>query len=292
VAIMRGKVCLITGATNGIGLETARCLAEKGATVVLVGRSPEKTAKVVEELRRSTANQNIDSLLADLSLMSEVRKLAEQFQSRYDRLDVLINNAGGVFSRRHVTAEGLELTFALNHINYFLLTHLLLDILKDTAPSRIVNVASEAHRPYKLDFDNLQGEKRYNAFHIYGRTKLMNIMFTYALARRLTGTGVTVNALEPGFVNSGFAKNNNIFWKIAMMAARPLTKSPEEGAQSSCYLSASPEVSQISGRYFSNCSQIKPNDAAIDIQAQERLWDISAEITGVGHREASQFAAV
>src|SRR5690606_33504960 len=171
------------------------------------GRNPEKTNRVVDELRQSTRNQNIDFLLADLSLMSEVRKLASDFQSRYDRLDVLINNAGGVFGRREMTSEGLELTFALNHLNYFLLTHLLLDTLKASAPARIVNLASEAHRNTRLDFDNLQGEKGYLGFRNYGRSKLMNIMFTIALARRLNCAEVTVNAAHPGFINSGFAKN-------------------------------------------------------------------------------------
>jgi NAD(P)-dependent dehydrogenase (short-subunit alcohol dehydrogenase family) len=289
---MRGRVCLITGATNGIGLETARCLAEKGATLVLVGRNPEKTASVAAELRRSTSNANIDTMLADLSLMSETRKLAEQFLAKYDRLDVLINNAGGVFASRELTSEGLEYTFALNHLSYFLLTNLLLDILKDTAPSRIVNVSSEAHRPVELDFDNLQGEKGYNPFRIYSRSKLMNIMFTYALSRRLTGTGVTANVLEPGFVNSGFAKNNNVFWKIAMVFARPFTISPEAGAQTPIYLAASPEVSQITGRYFSECKPRQPNDSAIDIQAQEKLWEISAQITGVGLRPVDESAVV
>lgn len=285
---MRGKVCLITGATNGIGLETARCLAEKGATVVLVGRSPEKTEQVATELRRSTANQNIDILLADLSLMSQVRKLAEDFKSRYDRLDVLINNAGGIFARRQLTDEGIEHTFALNHLSYFLLTNQLLDILNDTAPARIINVSSEAHRPYSLDFDNLQGEKRYVSFGIYGRSKLMNILFSNALSRQLTGTGVTTNALEPGFVNSGFAKNNNLFWKIGMFFMRPFTLSPQAGAQTSIYLAASTEVSQISGRYFSECRPRQPNNAALDIEAQERLWKISADLTGVALRPAEQ----
>jgi NAD(P)-dependent dehydrogenase (short-subunit alcohol dehydrogenase family) len=288
---MRGRVCLITGGTNGIGLETARCLAEKGATVVLVGRNREKTAKVADELRRSTLNQHIDSLLADLSLMSDVHKLADAFKARYDRLDVLINNAGGIFGRRTMTPEGLEYSFALNHISYFLLTNLLLDILQDTAPSRIVNVSSEAHRPYSLDFSNLQGEKGYNPFKIYARTKLMNIMFTFALARRLSGTGVTANVLEPGFVNSGFAKNNNVFWKLGMVFARLLTISPEAGAQTPSYLAAAPEVTQISGKYFSECKLRQPNNAALDIETQEKLWTISAELTGVGLRPERQAAA-
>ncbi len=282
---MRGKVCLITGATNGIGLETARCLAEKNATVVLVGRNPEKTQRVVDELRQSTGSPNLDFLLADLSLMSEVRKLASDFQSRYDRLDVLINNAGGVFGRREVTSEGLELTFALNHLSYFLLTHLLLDTLKASAPARIVNLASEAHRNTQLDFDNLQGEKGYMGFRNYGRSKLMNIMFTIALARRVNCAEVTVNAVHPGFINSGFAKNNNILWKTMMFLARPLTKSVETGALTPTYLAASSEVSHITGKYFSDSRPIKPSDAALDIEAQEKLWDISVELTGVGARE-------
>ena len=204
---MQGKICLITGGTNGIGKSTAQALAQMGATVVIVGRNAPKTAQVVEEIRAASGNNNVDSLLADLSSQQEVRRLADEFKSKYSHLHVLLNNAGGVFMQRQLSVDGIEMTFALNHLAYFLLTNLLLDTIKASAPARIINVSSDAHTSGKIEFDNLQGERRYSP-GAYGNSKLANILFTMELARRLEGTGVTVNALHPGFVATGFAKNN------------------------------------------------------------------------------------
>lgn len=202
---MQGKVCLITGGTNGIGKSTAHELARMGATVVIVGRDAQKTSRVVEEIRQASGNNSVDSLLADLSSRQEVRRLANEFESKYPRLHVLLNNAGGVFMRRQLSVDGIETTFALNHLAPFLLTNLLLERLIASAPARIVNVSSGAHTSGKIEFDNLQGERDYGP-RAYGNSKLATILFTMELARRLEGTGVTANALHPGFVSTGFGK--------------------------------------------------------------------------------------
>src|SRR5687768_6952035 len=204
---MNGKICLVTGGTNGIGKSTALELARMGATVVIVGRDAQKTSQVVEEIRAASGNKNVDSLLADLSSQQEVRRLANEFKSKYSHLHVLLNNAGGFFMRRQLSVDGIEMTFALNHLAYFLLTNLLLDTMKASSPARIINVSSDAHAGGKIAFDNLEGEREYSA-STYGNSKLANILFTVELSRRLEGTGVTVNALHPGFVSTGFGKNN------------------------------------------------------------------------------------
>ena len=202
---MQGKVCLITGGTSGIGKSTAHELARMGATVVIVGRNAQKTSQVVEEIRAASGNNTVDSLLADLSSQQEVRRLANEFESKYSHLHVLLNNAGAVFMRRQLSVDGIEMTFALDHLACFLLTNLLLDKIKASAPARIINVSSGAHTSGKIEFDNLQGERDYSP-RAYDNSKLANILFTMELARRLEGTGVTVNALHPGFAATGFGK--------------------------------------------------------------------------------------
>lgn len=278
---MRGKVCLITGGTNGIGKATAHAIALMDTKIVIVGRDAQKTADVAEELRLATGRQHIDTLVGDLSLMSDIRRIAETFKSRYERLDILINNVGAVFTRREMTPEGFEKTFALNHLGHFLLTHLLQDILIDTAPARVVSVASDAHRMGGIDFDNLQGEKKFEAFRIYQQSKLMNLLFTFALARRLEVHGVTSNALHPGFVGSGFGLNNGGFLQWAMKLARPFTKTPEEGAATAVYLASAQEIILSTGGYYINCEPKAPSQIALDEATQERLWEISAQLAGV-----------
>ena len=279
---MRGRICLITGATSGIGLVTARELAACGATVAMVGRNETKTRAAVEAIRQQTGNAEVDYLLADLSSQAAVRGVADAFQRRYGALHVLVNNAGAVFMRRQETADGLELTFALNHLAPFLLTNLLLDTLRANTPARVVTVGSMAHRGAHIPFDDLQQTKgRYSAFGVYGQTKLANIMFTYALARRLEGSGITANTLHPGFVGSNFARNNGPVMNAAMSLARPFAINVEKGAATSIYLASSPEVASVSGQYFYKCKPIRSSQASYDVAAQERLWQVSEQLTGL-----------
>lgn len=275
---MEGKICLITGGTNGIGKSTALALAKMGATVVIVGRNAPKTAQVVEEIRAASGNQNVDSLLADLSSQQDVRRLADAFKSHYPHLHVLLNNAGAAIRQRQLSVDGLEMTFALNHLAPFLLTNLLLDTLKASAPARIINVSSNAHTPGKIEFDNLQSERAYG-FKTYGNSKLANILFTVELARRLAGTGVTVNALHPGLVATGFGKNTGgviaaLFGIIAPLVAL----SPAKGAATSIYLASSPSMDGITGKYFYRSKVIPAAPQATDMAVAGKLWAVSAEM--------------
>ena len=275
---MQGKICLITGGTNGIGKSTAQELARRGATVVIVGRNTQKTAQVVKEIRAASGNKNVDSLLADLSSQQEVRHLANEFKSRYSYLHVLLNNAGGVFMQRHLSVDGIEMTFALNHLAYFLLTNLLLDTIKASPTARIINVSSNVHNSGKIEFDNLQGERDYSA-SAYGNSKLANILFTTELAQRLEGTGVTVNALHPGFVSTGFGKNNpGLLMKIIRAVVPLIARSPEKGAETSIYLASSTSVEGITGKYFYDSHMIPAAPQATDMAVAKKLWDVSAEM--------------
>ena len=276
---MNGKICLVTGATNGIGKATAQALAQMGATVVIVGRDAQKAAQVTEEVRAASDNQNVEWLLADLSSQQDIRRLATEFKSKYSQLHVLLNNAGGTFVKRQLSVDGIEMTFALNHLAYFLLTNLLLDTIKASAPARIINVSSGAHSGGKIEFDNLQGERSYSGMGPYGNSKLANILFTTELARRLEGTGVTVNALHPGLVSTGFGKNNpGFFTKIIRVVVPLIARSPEKGAATSIYLASSPEVQSITGKYFVDCKVTRPAPQATDSAVARKLWDVSAEM--------------
>jgi len=219
-------------------------------------------------------------LRADLSSQQEVRQLARQFHERYSRLDVLVNNAGGLWMKRQTTVDGLEMTWAVNHLAYFLLTQLLLDVLKASAPARIINVSSRAHQRANLLFDDLLGERRYGGWNAYCRSKLANLLFTYELARRLQGTGVTVNALHPGFVATGFAGNNGWLGRLFQSLARWTAISPEEGAQTILYLATAPEVANVSGKYFVQKRAVSSSAASSDEAAARRLWQVSLEQTG------------
>jgi NAD(P)-dependent dehydrogenase (short-subunit alcohol dehydrogenase family) len=275
---MNGKICLVTGGTNGIGKATAQALAQMGGTVVIVGRNASRTAQLVEEIRLASGNKNVDSLLADLSSQQEVRRLAGEFQSKYSHLHVLLNNAGAVFMKRQLSVEGIEMTFALNHLASFLLTNLLLDTIKASAPARIINVSSGAHTSGKIEFDNLQGERGYSP-RVYENSKLANILFTLELARRLEGTGVTVNALHPGFVATGFAKNNGKVIAALVSIFTPLVaRSPAKGAETSIYLASSPSVEGITGKYFYDSHVTPAAPQASDMAVARKLWDVSAEM--------------
>jgi len=233
---MNGKICLVTGATDGIGKVSARVLAEMGAKVIIVGRNPEKSAAVLTELKSSSGNENIDLLMADLAVMQEVRDLAEQVTNSYDRLDVLLNNAGGYFSKHEITSDGLEMTFALNHMSYFLLTNKLMELLKYSAPARIVNVSSDAHYGVDMEFENLNGEQEYKAWKAYQKSKLANVLFTYELLKKVPAD-ITVNCLHPGFVATNFGHNNGGFvGPVLKIAQRISAINPEEGAETSIFL--------------------------------------------------------
>jgi NAD(P)-dependent dehydrogenase (short-subunit alcohol dehydrogenase family) len=278
---MKGRVCLVTGATSGIGKATARAVAGMGATVAVVGRNPAKTQAVVDEIRQATGNPDLDLFTADLSVQQQVRVLAESILARYPRIHVLINNAGAVNRTRRLSADGIEMTFAVNHLAYFLLTNLLLDRLKANAPARIINVTSDAHKGAKIPFDDLQSERRYRGFRVYGQSKLANILFTYELARRLEGSGVTVNCLHPGVIATGFGHNDGGLLSLGLRLVRPFLKKPEQGAGTSIYLASSPEVEGMSGQYFVDKKPIKSSSASYDEAAARRLWDISAQMTGL-----------
>jgi retinol dehydrogenase-12 len=227
---LSGKIALVTGATAGIGLITAEALAKMGATVVIVSRSEEKCRNVVAQIQANTGNARVEYIAGDLSVMAQVRAVAAEFLRRYDRLHILVNNAGAFINDRQVSADGYELTFALNHLNYFYLTQLLQDTLIASAPARIVNVSSDAHRGGKLNFDDLMSEKSYNGFGVYSMTKLANVLFTNELAQRLEGTGVTANSLHPGFVATNFGKNNGGIVGFFMPVVQMFALSPEKGA--------------------------------------------------------------
>ncbi len=286
-----GKTCLITGATFGIGKATALGLARRGARVVIIGRDPGRTAETVRWLREQSDNDQIDFLIADLSSQAEVRRAAEEFKRAQDRLDILINNAGAIFTKREITIDGFERTWALNHLAYVLLTFELLDRLKASAPARVINVASTAHARAALDFDDLQSARNYSGFETYCRSKLANILFTYALARRLQGAGVAVNCLHPGVVATGIARNMNPLFKLAFAAIKPWLTTPEQGAATSIFLAASPEAAGVGGQYFVKCKPARSSAASYDQALQDRLWDISLGQIGATWPPASGSAA-
>ncbi len=276
---MENKICVITGATAGIGKAAALALAGKGARVVLVSRNEAKGQRVKREIIQQTGNERIDFFRADLSLLKEVRRVAGEIQRKIDRIDVLLNNAGAFFNNKILTEEGFEKTFALNHLNYFLLTRELLGLLKEAPAGRIVNVASDAHQGVEIDFDNLNGEKEYSGWKAYQRSKLANIMFTYHLAEEIKGTKLTANCLHPGFVKTSFGNNNRGLVGFGLRLAKALAAIRiSKGADTSIYLASSPEVEGVSGRYFVKRKPARSSKASYDITAIQRLWEISEEM--------------
>ena len=282
VGQLKGKTCMITGASSGLGRVTAIELARMGATLVLVCRDRTRGENVTGEVRELTGNPAVSLMLADLSVQQSIRNLAAEFLARGEPLHVLVNNAGVFNLKRSLTADGIEAVFAINHLSYFMLTLLLVDRIKQSAPARIVNVASNAHRWGSINFDDLGGARSYRSSRIYGQSKLANILFTYELARRLEGTGVTVNCLHPGAVATGLGANNGALAKLLMPVIGLFMRSPEQGAATQIYLAASPEVQGVSGKYFVDCQPAQSNQESYDTAVARRLWEVSAEMTGVG----------
>jgi NAD(P)-dependent dehydrogenase (short-subunit alcohol dehydrogenase family) len=278
---MDGKVCLITGATSGIGKATAMGLANMGASVVMVGRDQGRGEAALAEIKEKSANASVELMLADLSSQQEIHRLADEFKAAYPQLDVLMNNAGVIRSKRITTADGIEMTFAVNHLASFLLTNLLLDVLKASAPSRIVNVSSGEQRNGTIDFDDLQGEKGYKGAKAYSQSKLATVLFTYELARRLEGTGITANCLHPGVVGTNLGSGVSGVFGVMVRALTPLMKSPEKGAETSIYLASSPEVEGLSGRYFVKKAEARSSGVSYDEKIARRLWEVSAELTNL-----------
>ena len=278
---MNNKRVLITGANAGIGKSTALGLAKTGFEVVLVSRDRVRGATAQAEIIEASGNPHIDLFVADLASQEEIHQLADRFTRRYPRLDVLINNAGVAKKEYTLTSEGYEMTFAVNHLAPFLLTNLLLDILRTSAPSRIINVSSMVHKWGMINFDDLMGGVSYDMDKAYNQSKLANILFTKELARRLGGTGVTVNSLEPGMVATDFGREYTGFKAFMNRAWRVFMKSPEQGAETSIYLATAPEVAELSGKHFVNKCPVKSSSASYDLRLAGQLWKMSADLTGI-----------
>lgn len=281
VPAIPGQICLVTGATSGIGYETALGLAGAGARVGIVGRDPSRTDAAVARIRAAVPGTAVDAFVADLSAQAQVRRLAADVRGTYGRLDVLVNNAGAIFDTRRTTVEGLERTWALDHLAYVLLTLELLDLLRASAPARIVNVSSMAHMRAEIDLGDLQGARAYTPLKAYAQAKLGNLLFTYALARRLDGSGVTVNALHPGVIASGFAKGTSGWFGFGWNLIRPFLMKPADGAATSLYLAASPEVTGVSGCYFAKSKPVSSSRRSLDRSVQEQVWALSLEQVGL-----------
>jgi retinol dehydrogenase 14 len=283
---MAGRTCLVTGATSGIGKATATGLAHLGAEVVLVARDPARGQATVAEIQAATGNPRVGLLLTDLSSQASVRRAAEELRGGHDRLHVLANTAGGQWASRHVTVDGLELTFALNHLAYFLLSNLLLDLLRASAPARIVNVTSSAQALGDIHFDDLQFERRYRGQAAYNQSKLANVLFTYELARRLDGTGVTVNCVAPGVTRTNFGREDSgPAMRLLTPLARPFMRSPEQGAATSVWLASSPEAAGATGGYYvlrrGRPTARRSSRRSYDRELARRLWRVSEELTGL-----------
>jgi NAD(P)-dependent dehydrogenase (short-subunit alcohol dehydrogenase family) len=280
--LMTGKTVLVTGGTSGIGKATAAGCAALGARVGIAGRDRGRAAAAVADIKAASGG-TADVFVADMSGQAGVRRLAAEVLATYPRLDVLVNNVGGIWPTRRVTADGLEQTFAVNHLAPFLLTALLLGRLKESAPARIVTVASHVESMGTINFDDLQGAGTYSAAKAYSQSKLANVMFTYELARRIKGTGVTATALHPGLVHTNFgAEGQSLLFRLAHLVSRPIMKTAAQGAATPVYLASSPEVEGVTGAFFADCKPKKPGKQSQDSAAAARLWQVSEELTGLG----------
>ncbi|MFX1409708.1 MAG: SDR family oxidoreductase [Promethearchaeota archaeon] len=272
---MHGKTCMITGANSGIGKATALSLAEMGAVVIMICRDKNRGVSAQKEIINETGNKSVDLLICDLSSQQSIYKLVENFKRKYQKLHVLINNAGVVKTNRTLTIDGFETTFAVNYLAPFLLTNLLLDILKKSAPSRIINVSSGIHKNGNINFDDLQAENKYRSYKAYGQSKLALILFTYELSKKLRGTGVTVNALHPGFTRTNIGRDYSVF----IRPFTKLSKNPKKGAETSIHLATSPELEGITGKYFIKSQQARSSKDSYNKQLAKELWKVSLELT-------------
>ena len=279
--LMQGKRCLITGATSGLGEVTALALADQGAEVIIVSRNEEKCLRTVKRIQNQSGNPSIEYFKADLSSQKEIRELVKAVKKKYNRLDILVNNAGGFFWSRQESVDGIEMTFALNHLNYFLVTNLLLDLLHESASARIINVASGSHSSAEIDFNDLQITKNYLHFTAYGKSKLANIYFSYELAHRLKKSRITVNAVNPGFTATNIAREGNLLGKIFMPMVRIFAIPVEKGSETIIYLASSEEVEGISGKYFQEKKAIQTSPQSYEVEIAKRLWVISEQLTGL-----------
>jgi len=278
---MENKLCVVTGANSGIGFETTKALAKKGAYLVMVCRNEEKAETARQKIIQETGHSGIEIVLCDFAIQREIRKAAEELKKQFDKIDVLINNHGFLASGRNETISGLEETFAVNHIGYFLFTNLLLGQLKAASSARIINVASEAHRYGEFDPDNLQLKTGFMPFKAYSNSKLFNILFTKELADRLSNTSVTANCLHPGVVGSNFGQSGSWLMSILYTIGKPFMRSNKKGAETSIYLASSDEVENVSVGYFKNKKKTTPARAARDPEAAKKLWEISEELCGL-----------
>jgi len=280
--LLQGKVCVVTGSSSGIGKATASGLAALGATVVLACRDSVRGELARQEIVRESNNQNVSVDLVDLARLNSVRSFADDLRQKFSHLDVLVNNAGIYSSKRVVTADGFDATFEINHLAHFLLTNLLLDLMKASAPSRIVNVSSEAQSRGHINFNDLQGGRKYSGWKSYSQSKLANVLFTYELARRLEGTGITANCVHPGTVRTNFARSNGGLLGLIVRLFAPLMLSPKQGAKTVIWLASSPEGAHSTGKYFAKQSEIKSSKESYDLEVAKHLWDVSCELTGLG----------
>lgn len=284
---MKEKVVMITGANSGIGKETAIALAKMGATIVMVCRNQERGEHALQEIKEKSNSDNVILFLADLADQESIRKVVDDFKEKYKELHVLINNAGLVLMKKMLTPEGYESTFAINHLGHFLLTNLLLDIIKESAPSRIINVSSVAHSMARLDLEDIHFEnEKYRGFRSYGNSKLATILFTYELARKLEGTGVTVNALHPGGVRTNFGKRHSKWYIRPIMSLFSVFMiNAKKGARTSVYLASSPEVEETTGKYFKKCEAVESSKISYDESIQQRLWELSEKLVKLNETE-------